>query len=273
MDGAERRQEAERVAADVAEDARILVFAEHLVQGCIDIAVATALAECGWARSHVGTGVEALAFLHAQRLLHDVGVQLARAGQRAVELTLDVGIVADATDDVLDEGLTLLDDEHLLALIHQAAHQLLRQRVLRYFQNGVGASVGEALVDVVVAYAAGQNAERLVLTLAIYIIGGVGCVLFELSLLGCDYIVALAGVGGEQYPVGSYGVVVEVVLLTGFVSTPDDGAAVGHAGSDAHQHGQALFFGVVEGGGHHVVSLLLVRRLERGDEGELAVEA
>ena len=87
VDGTEGRQEAQRVATDVAEDTGILIFFQHLVQCSIHIAVTTTLTQCGGTWSHVGTGVEALTALHAQCFLHDIGVQFTRAGQGAVELT------------------------------------------------------------------------------------------------------------------------------------------------------------------------------------------
>ena len=45
-----------------------------------------------------------------------------------------------------------------------------------------------------------------------------------------------------------------------------------HAGRDTHQHRQMNLLGIVEGEGHHVVSLLLIAGLERGNHGKLAVE-
>ena len=129
-----------------------------------------ALAQCGGARSHIGAWVEALSALHAEGLLHNVGVQLTRAGQCTVELAVDGLQVEDASDHILDKGLALLDDEHLLTFVHQSANQLLGQRILRNLQDGVGATFGETLVDVVIADAAGQDANRLVGALLIYII-------------------------------------------------------------------------------------------------------
>jgi hypothetical protein len=43
---------------------------------------------------------------------------------------MDILQVCDATYHILDEGLSLFDDEHLLALVQQAAYQLLGQRIL-----------------------------------------------------------------------------------------------------------------------------------------------
>ena len=181
--------------------------------------------------------------------------------------------IGNAAHHILDEGLSLLDYQHLLALVHQSAHQLLGQRILRNLQHGIGAAVGEVLHDVVVADAAGKDAQRAVATLYINIVRAIGGIALQLSLLGGDDVVALLGVGRQQHPVGSLGVVVQGVLLARLVGTLHDGTRVGHAGGDAHQHGHALALAVVEGGSHHVVSLLLRGGLEGGYHGELAVEA
>ena len=170
MDGAERGQEAQCVATDITKDTRVVVLFQYLVQGRIDIAVTATLTQCGGTRSHVGAWVEALSTLHAEGFLHDVGVQLTRAGQRAIKLAVSSLQVEYATHHILDEGLALLDNEHLLTFIHQSANQLLGQRILRNLQDGVGATFGETLIDVVIANAAGQDAERLVGAFLIYII-------------------------------------------------------------------------------------------------------
>ena len=132
--------------------------------------MATTLTECGGTWSHVGTRVEALAGLHAEGFLHDIGIQLTRTRQFACQLAQDVLAFSNAAYHILDKGLTLLDDEHLITLVNQTAHQLLRQRILRNLQDGVGASVGETLVDIVEADTAGQDAELLVGSFYIFII-------------------------------------------------------------------------------------------------------
>ena len=47
---------------------------------------------------------------------------------------------------------------------------------------------------------------------------------------------------------------------------------MGQPGDHAHEHRQPDLFRQAEGIGHHVVALLLVGRLQDGDEGELPVE-
>ena len=58
MDGFVRRQEAQRVAADVAEDARVVELREHLVQSGVDIAVAAALTKCWRTGNNIFTSLE-----------------------------------------------------------------------------------------------------------------------------------------------------------------------------------------------------------------------
>ena len=181
--------------------------------------MATALTECWGTWRNVGTGVETLVCLHAECFLDDIGIQLTGTRQGAVQLAMDILQVCYTTYHILDERLAFLNDEHFLAFVHQTAHQLLGQGILRNLQNGVGASVGEALRDVVVAYAAGQYAQFLVAAFYIFIIYGIDGILFQLSLLGGDNVITLAGVGRQQHPVLGFGIIVEGLLLAGLVST------------------------------------------------------
>ena len=91
-------------------------------------------------------------------------------------------------------------------------------------------------------------------------------------LLRGDKVVSSPGIDGQQHPVCSYGVVVQLVLLTWHVNTLYYGAAVGHAGGDAHQNGQTNTLRIFEGNTHHVVGLLLVGWLEGGNHGKLTIE-
>ena len=60
-----------------------------------------------------------------------------------------------------------------------------------------------------------------------------------------------------------------ILLLAGL----NDGARVGHAGSEAHEHWNAVLLAVVEGATHHVVGLLLWRRLEARHHSKVGIEA
>ena len=110
------------------------------------------------------------------------------------------------------------------------------------------------------------------MTFYIYIIGGVAGVVLQLSLLGSHRIIALLRIGRQQYPVGSLGIVVQRILLTGCVSQFHDGTAVGHTRGNAHQHGQTLFLTIFKSCSHHIVRLLLVRGFEGGYHGKLTIE-
>ena len=145
MNGLVRRQEAQRVATDVAKDARILILQKHLVESRINVAMAAALAECRWTWSNILAGSEILAFLHAEGFLHHIGIELARARQLTREATHDVRHFSHATHDVLYERLTFLDDEHTLTFSQHATNQLLGKRILRNLQQRIRTTRGEAL--------------------------------------------------------------------------------------------------------------------------------
>ena len=272
VNGAERRQEAQRIATDIAENTGILVIFQHLVQGCIHVAVTTTLTQCRRTGSHVGTGIKTVVNFHAQCLFYDIWIQFTRTGQCAVELTFDVLALVDTTNNVLDKWLAFLNYEYLVTLVQHTAHQFLRQRILRNLQDWVGASLWETLVDIVKANTAGNDTQRLILPLAIDVIGGLGGIVLKLSLLGSYHVVTLAGVGRQQNPVGCYCVVVQLVLLTGLVLHFHHSTAMSHAGGDTHQHGQLLLLRIFESGLYHVVGLLLVRRFERRNHSEFAIE-
>ena len=92
--------------------------------------MAASLTECWRTWDDIGAGVEALTNTHAKCFLYDIGCQLACARQGAVELTFDILALADAAHQILDEWLTFLNDEHLLAFAEHTAHQFLGQRIL-----------------------------------------------------------------------------------------------------------------------------------------------
>ena len=53
MDGFVRWQETECVATDITKDPGIGIVEQHLIEGCIDVTMATALTECRWTRYHI----------------------------------------------------------------------------------------------------------------------------------------------------------------------------------------------------------------------------
>ena len=257
VNGAEWRQEAQRIAADITKDTWIVVFLEHLIEGSIDVAVTATLTECRRARNNVGTWVEALSNLHAQGFLHHVGCQFACTGQRTVELTVNILQVGNTANDILDERLSLLNDEHFVALVQQTAHQFLRQWVLRNLQDRIRTALWEALIDIVEADTTGQNTQLAVVTFYIYIIGGTCGIFLQLRLLSGNGIVTLLGISGQQHPVGCLCVIVQRILLAWTVGQLNNRTTVSHTGGNAHQHGQTFLLGVVKGSSHHVVGLLL----------------
>ena len=173
------------------------------------------LAELRRTAGQVGARLILLTRGQTESLLQLVGRQLARARQLAREATLDDGItIHDATHLLLDEGLTLLDDQDGVALGSHAAHQLLRQRILRDFQDGIRHAIGIALVEVVESNTARDDTQRVVLAVDILIERAIHGILLQLSLLACDNHVALAGKGGKQHPVAGLGLIVQGVLLT-----------------------------------------------------------
>ena len=276
--GAVGGQEAERVASDVAEDAGVVKLAEHLVEGCVDVAVAASLAQLWWARGHDGAGGEGRG-VGLGRLVggglsqggaYAVGREFARAGQLAREAAQDVGVIADAAHLFLDEGLTLFHHHDALAGLQHLPYEAAGQGILAHLEQG---HLQARLADVVVGYAAGYDAQGGLAGEREAVEGRLCGVLLQLGLLCGDHVVATAGIGGQQHPVGGHGVVVQGVLRAWLGLHLDDGAGVCHACGDAHQYGQALAFAVVEGEVHHVVGLLLAGGFQGGYHGKAAVEA
>ena len=171
---AERRKEAQRVAANVAEDTRMVVFGQHFVQSLVDIAVSAALTECRRTAYHVVAGGMALAGRQAESLAHYVGIELAGARQLARETALyPCAARHDAAQHFLNHGLTLLYHQHRVALTAELEHLLLRQRIVRNLQQRARRAFGIVLHHVVVGYSGGNDASLVVLALlrsGIYII-------------------------------------------------------------------------------------------------------
>ena len=274
VDGLVGRQEAQRVAAYVAKHTGIGILQQHLVQRSIDVAVATALTQCRRTWCDVLTGSIVLVNGNAQRLLYQVRIQLTCTRQLTSQAATDDGIARHhATHLVLNERLTFLAYQHLLAVVRHAADELLRNRILRNLQHRVRTTVGEALHQVVVGNTRGNDAQLLVLTVYVLVVGTIYGVLLQQRLLTSHHYVTLAGKGRQQHPVGCLRLVVQLVLLTRCLSHVHHGTRVGHAGGDTHQHGQLQLFRHVVGKGHHVVSLLLGAGLQCGHHRKLTVEA
>ncbi len=199
--------------------------------------------------------------------------QFPGAGQFARHAAADLnGRRQDAAQGFFDDGLSLLDDEQRLAFRRHAAHEFLRQRVLRYFEHRVRASVGIVLREVVVGDAAGDDAQRFVFSIGVTVEGACGRLLFEAGIVGEQCLVSYARIARHQHPLARPGGIGEAVLGA-CLARFDHGTRVGHAGRQAHQYGNAVFLREVERGLHHLVGLLLRGGLERRDKGELAVEA
>ena len=246
---------------------------DHLLECRVHVAVAAALAEGGRTRNDNLTGGVGLQRGQSERRAHAVGRQLARAGQFARHAAADGQRCGqDAAQRLLDQRLTLLDDQQRAALLGHAADLLRGHGVLRNLEYRIGASVGIVLHQVVVADAAGNDAHRGVTPLG----AGVEAALDGFALTGRilleELLVAVARVARHEHPLPRLGGVVQFVLGLGLPHL-DHGARVGHAGGQAHQYGNAVALREFEGLLHHLVGLLLRRGLEDGDERELAVKA
>ena len=269
----ERREPPQRVAADVAEYLGIFIFAGDLCQCRIHVAVAATLAQCGRTGDDDAAGGEGRVRGEPQGRAYAVRSQFPGAGQFARHAAADLnGRRQDAAQGFFDDGLSLLDDEQRLAFRRHAAHEFLRQRVLRYFEHRVRASVGIVLREVVVGDAAGDDAQRFVFSIGVTVEGACGRLLFEAGIVGEQCLVSYARIARHQHPLARPGGIGEAVLGA-CLARFDHGARVGHAGRKAHQYGDAVFFREIERGLHHLVGLLLRGGLERRDKGELAVEA
>jgi hypothetical protein len=141
-----------------------------------------------------------------------------------------------------------------------------RQRVLADRENRVVVVGFQVLVQIVAGETADDHAvfsperERVVGT----VLGAAQ----QLGLLFGELLVLDAGVGRQQGPLLDLLVGLELILGN-LVAGGDAGTAVGDAGDHPHHDRHRQLFGEFEGFEHHVVALLLVARLETGDEREL----
>lgn len=126
------------------------------------------------------------------------------------------------------------------------------------------------LLDIVVAYAAGNDADGGILPCLYPIIyGGLGSSQHVLLFPHQD-IVAGPRYAGKQHPaVGAYAQLCHLVRLAYL----HGGTAVCRTGNDAQDHGFLQLFGEFEGTLHHVVGLLLIGGLEGRHHGKGGIEA
>ena len=116
VDGMERREPPQRVAADVAEYLGIFIFAGDLCQCRIHVAVAATLAQCGRTGDDDAAGGEGRVRGEPQGRAYAVRSQFPGAGQFARHAAADLnGRRQDAAQGFFDDGLSLLDDEQRLA--------------------------------------------------------------------------------------------------------------------------------------------------------------
>ena len=234
MNGTERRQEAKRVATDIAEDARVVELAQHLVQGCIDIAMAAALAKLWRARSH-HIGRSGLSDLNAQCLRHDVGRQFARTRQLTRETSENGSAIAYAAHLLFDKRLPLFHYEHALTLAHKLAYQFFWERILRNLKQRTGrAGVSRKdFADVIVSNSTCYDAKRRLRACVLQrsfkaIVVRDGSIGLELWLLRSHLIVAPPSIGWQKHPVSSLSIVVDRILATGFNNHSDNGTGMSH---------------------------------------------
>ena len=128
------------------------------------------------------------------------------------------------------------------------------------------------LHEVVVADAAGDDAQGLVLAVEVFIEGGAFALLLEEPLLLQKGLVVALGDCRKQDEPLRIGRGADVVLRATCVACVDIGAGVGEAGCQAHQDGGLQPFGEVEGILRQPVALLLVRGFDNGYHGEFPVE-
>ena len=171
VNGMERREESECVAADVSENPRVLIVQQHFVECGVHVAVSASLAQGRRTWHYVRAWVVCLVGRQSECSLHHVRGELASAWQFSGQASFYDGVtVHHAAQHVLDEGLSVLNDKHALAFVAHTAYERFRQRILRYFQDGVGAALREALIHVVEGDSACDDAHGLVCTLHVAVV-------------------------------------------------------------------------------------------------------
>ena len=243
MNGFIWRQEAEGVTTNVAKHTGIRIVKQHLIESCIDITMATALTECRWTGGYILAWCIIFTYLHTQCFFNKVRIQLARTRQFTCETPLDNRIAwHDTTNLILNKGLSLFGNQHIFAIIGHATNQFLRNRILRNFQYGERTAIGEALHQVVKSDTAGNNTQFAILSIYILVIFTLNSHLFQQRLLSRHDVITLTGKGRQQYPTGSLGIIVQIILLTRFISTYNNCTAMSHSRCDAHQDWQMQLF-------------------------------
>ena len=273
------RQCAQRVAAYVAEDAVLGIFLSHLVQGGIHVAVSASLAQLWRACGEVLRGGERLGRLCPEGGGHTVGSQLAGARQCARQSSRHVISCAEhSLHGLLHHRLSVFHHEQPSALVGQHLYSLHGQWILRHLFNIIQGlllfgQLRYGLLHVVVANAAGHDARlrALVSVVGIFAFVERRPVAFHehVVLLPYQCVILLSCYARQQHP--SVGGDVDAVLLARLLHHHSC-ARVSQSCHHAQQHWLLDGLRVVEGHRHHVVGLLLCRRLEHGYQRKLAVE-
>ena len=235
--------------------------------------MATTLTQGRWTWGNILTRSIVLTNLHTQRLLNQVRIQLTRTRQFTSQTTFDDSIARHhATHLILDEGLSLLGNQHILAIVCHATDEFLGNRILGNLQYRERASVGEALHEIVISDTTRDDTHLTILCIDILIILAVHCHLLQQRLLSRYDIIALTGKGRQQHPTGSLSVIVEFILLARHVNHLDDGTTMCHTCGDTHQDRQMQLLRHLESLLYHIISLLLVAWLHRRHHGKLTIE-
>ena len=274
VDGVERSQPPQRVAADIAENLAGGIFlADHLGQCGVHVAVSASLTQCGRAGHDDLAGGVCPVRGHPEGRAHAVGRELPGAGQFARQASPDrQGTGQYAPHGLLHDGLPLLDDEQRLAFRGYAPHQVAGQRVLRQLQHRMRTAVRVVLHHVIMGDAAGDDAQPFVRTLRIGVERACGSLRLQSGVVVQQDLVPHARIARHEYPLAGFGGRVQCVFGARFRHI-DHRPRVGHAGRQAHQHRNPEPFRKFERGFHHIVSLLLGGGFESRHEGEFSVEA
>ena len=269
VDGPVRQQGAQGVAADVAEHPGIGKVFQDGVQGRIDIPVAASLAQLRRTRGQVPGRQMHFAGGLAQGLRHAVRRKFASTGKMAVQAAMDRILRPQQPPHLLfGEGLAVFHDEDFLTGSGEFPDKTLRKRILGYFQDGH--FVGKGLPHIVAGNAASDDTEGRTCILQ-SVPAGILRPEEQFRLLVHKGGVLPLGVAGQKDPAGAL-IVGRQGVLSNRLPYGHPGAGMRQAGDDAHEDRQPHRLRKAEGIGHHVEALLLVGRLQDGNQGELPVE-
>ena len=124
VDGVERGQPAQRITAYVAEYLGVSVFVRNLLQSRVDVPVAAALTKGRRTRHDDLAGRVRGVRRESQCGAHAVGRKLSGAGQLARHAAANIERCGqDTAHGLLDDGLSLFDDEQRTALRRHAAYE------------------------------------------------------------------------------------------------------------------------------------------------------